>query len=778
MSIQTKSMQANQKLIIVLILFFLAFISTHAQENLTQTIKGKVVDNQTKQPLLGVNVLLLNSDPKVGTTTDENGNFRLEGISIGRISLAFTYLGYEDFVVSEILVGSAKEIDLAINLVEAFGQLDEVVITSKKDPRNPNNTIATVSARSFSVEETKRFPASISDPGRMALSFAGVTNSDDETNEIIIRGNAPNQLLWRIEGLEVPEPNHFSEEGYSPGAISMLNNNMLGRSDFFTGAFPANYGNALSGVFDINLRNGNADKQEYAFQFGVLGADLTAEGPFNKNSKSSYLINYRYSTLSLLNNIIEISEDGIPTYQDVSFKINIPLSKKTNLSIWGIGGISEDNKDEVEEDGFLENETFESKTYMSGLTLSHFLNKGEKLDARVSFSGNESDFEFAKKEIQTNENEGDSDFLRNNALRISLEYTKKLSPKTTIKSGATLSSLQYDVTTKELINSNSNTVVAENGNATMFQTFALAKHRFTKEFSTSFGLHATSFSVNKIFVIEPRLGFEYKAHPKHTLSAGFGIHSRRMPLNQYFVKVGNNTPNTNLDLMKATHYVLGYDWRLIKKGHLKLEIYYQNLTDLAVVKNPLITDSYVNGLFLNNQLSDSGKGRNYGLEITFEKFFANQYYFLTTTSIYDSQYKASDNNWYNSNYNYNYVFNLVGGKEFTIKKKNILGLNGKIIHNGGKRGTPLDANIFNQTGETIINQSLRNEIQFDSYVRLDISASYRVNRPKVSHIFSLDIQNTTNQDNVDGQFFNQKTGELLTSTQLGIVPFVNYKIEF
>ncbi len=765
--------------IISFLLCFMVVLTSQAQDNLTQTIKGTVVDSQTKQPLLGVNILVLDSEPAIGTITDENGLFRLENIPVGRASLAITYLGYEDYIVSEILVGSAKEVDLTISLIEAIGKLDEVVLVLKKDPRKPNNSLATVSARSFSLEETKRFPASISDPGRMALSFAGVSNSDDETNEIVIRGNAPNQLLWKIEGVEVPEPNHFSEEGYSPGAISLISTNILGKSDFLTGAFPSEYGNATSGVFDINLRNGNADKKEYAFQFGVLGADFSAEGPFSKNYRGSYLINYRYSTLSLLNQIIEVSDSGIPTYQDVSFKVNLPINDRTKLSIWGIGGISDENIEEefIEELGLTQNGIFKSKTYMSGLTFTHFLQKGGKITARASYSGNESDFVFTESNTQTNQNIEDSDFLQNASFRFNLEYLKKFNAKTTLKSGVIYSALNFDVSTEAVRNETRATIVSEKGNSTLIQGFTQLKHRFTNKFSSSLGVHATSFSINDDFVIEPRIGFEYKISTKHLLSAGIGMHSRRMPLNQYFIRTTDDdlnqlTPNKNIDLMRATHYILGYDWQLFKKGHLKIEAYYQVLSRVAVVRNPQITDSFLNGGFINAEFIDSGSARNYGVELTLEKFFSDQYYFLSTLSVYDSKYQAADSNWYNSAFNYNYIFNMVGGKEFTVNRKNVLGINGRFILNGGKRGTP-----YSETGDIEIDQTLRNTLQFSEYLRLDMSVSYRVNRPKVSHVFSLDIQNVSNRENVDQQFLTEE-GSLQTTTQLGIIPFINYKIEF
>lgn len=771
-----KSLRKNV-LTVLLTVFVFSFM---VAQTLTQTVKGKVLDAETGAPLLGANVIVLNIDPAKGAITDEDGYFRLEDIPVGRASFQFTYLGYEDFVVSEILIGSAKEVELIVNLTEALNQLDEVVLVAPTDNINPNNKLATVSARSFSVEETKRFPASVSDPGRMALSFAGVTNSDDTSNEIIIRGNAPNQLLWRIEGIEVPEPNHFSEEGYSPGNVSLISSNMLGKSDFFTGAFPATYGNALSGVFDINLRNGNNEKGEYAFQFGVLGTDLTAEGPFSKKYKGSYLINYRYSTIALLNQIVDVTPGATPTYQDVSIKLNLPLGEKTNLSIWGIGGISDEDEAPYIEDDFRSEQIFKSKTYMSGLTLSHFLKNNDKLEARISYSGNASDYVEEGTEISTGDTFGDSDILRNSALRVSLDYTKKINAKTTINTGVIGSLLKYNVLTDETINGLTRDVVREDGNGSMGQAYVQAKYRFNTDLSTTFGLHGTYFSVNEDFVIEPRLGLEWKVSQNHTLSAGVGIHSRRMPLNQYFIRIGNNTPNSNLDLMQATHYIIGHDWRVIKNGHIKVELYYQDLNKVAIINDPNLTGSYLNGRFLEEALTDSGKGKNYGLEVTFEKFFSRQYYFLATASLYDTQYRAADGNWYDSAYNYSYTFNLVGGKEFTVGKKrnNTIGVNAKTLLNGGKRATPINQVVFNQTGDIVLDQSLRNTIELDAYFRVDASIYYRLNRPKAAHRISLDLQNATNRENVDDAFYNETTGLLETSFQLSLIPFLNYRLEF
>lgn len=210
-----------------------------------------------------------------------------------------------------------------------------------------------------------------------------------------------------------------------------------------------------------------------------------------------------------------------------------------------------------------------------------------------------------------------------------------------------------------------------------------------------------------------------------------------------------------------------------------MEAYYQDLNKVAVVRNPDFTASYVNGQFIPAEFSDSGEGRNYGVELTFEKFFSRQYYFLATASLYDTKYRAADGNWYDSAYNYNYTFNIVGGKEFTVGKKqnNTIGVNAKTLLNGGKRATPIDQEVFDQSGEIRLNQKLRNTIELDSYFRLDASIYYLLNRPKAAHRISLDIQNVTNRLNVDTIFYDNM-GQIGTNFQLELIPFINYRIEF
>ena len=321
---QRKSLQ---RICVFLLLWSWLPLATTAQ-TLTQTVRGKIIDQEAQSPLLGANVVVLGTDPLLGSSTEADGSFRIERVPVGRHTLKISCIGYEDAQIPELIVGSGKEVVLTIRLTESLTQMEEIVVTAESEKGKPNNELAFISARSFTVEETKRYAASINDPARMALSFAGVASTDDGSNNIVIRGNSPRGVLWRLEGIEVPNPNHFGEEGASGGGVSMLSVNTLDNSDFYTGAFPAEYGNAASGVFDIKLRKGNSEQKEYALQAGLLGVDFAAEGPFSQNAKASYLVNYRYSTLGILGALgIEVVGDAIPNFQDLTFKVHVPTQR-------------------------------------------------------------------------------------------------------------------------------------------------------------------------------------------------------------------------------------------------------------------------------------------------------------------------------------------------------------------------------------------------------------------------------------------------------------------
>jgi hypothetical protein len=374
------------------------------------TIQGKVADKVTKSPLAGVNIILLNTEPVRGAASDINGDFIIENIPVGRYDIKVMYIGYETLIFPEILIGSGKEAVLNIELIESPVESEEVVISSTIVKEKPLNDMVLVSGRSFSVEESRRYAGGMDDPARLASSFAGVTTGLTEDNGIVVRGNAPKGILWMLEGIEIPNPNHFfGMESFGGGGISALSSMMLDNSDFLTGAFPAEYSNALSGVFDLKLKTGNTKQHEHTFQVGVMGIDLASEGPLSSDNNSSYAFNYRYSTLGLVRHIM--SEDiNLPVYQDLSFKLNYLTQNAGTFSFWGIGFI--DNITEEADDDtttwkyYDDREESEKKLNMGVIGLNHKIVLGKNSYLNTTIAATTSMVDLNEWEIDSYKNKG------------------------------------------------------------------------------------------------------------------------------------------------------------------------------------------------------------------------------------------------------------------------------------------------------------------------------------------------------------------------------------
>ena len=311
-------MQGILKNFLLIVMLFLCYLPAMAQQQV-QILRGIVTDQQSKKGIRNVTVSIPGTS--LSTVADSTGTFIIEKVPLGRISVLITHLGYEPRELQKVVMEAGKETVLEIELLESLTtEMDEVVIVTKR--KITSTQMATVSASEFNAEDTRRFAGSRNDVARMASNFAGVNSVNDGRNDIIIRGNSPLGLLWRLEGVDIPNPNHFGSLGLTGGPVGMLNNNLIGQSAFYTGAFPAQFGNATSGVFDVYLRKGNASKREFTAQVGFNGLELGAEGPFSKKSKASYLVNYRYSIPGLIKSLgVDVGTGAaVPSYQDISLK--------------------------------------------------------------------------------------------------------------------------------------------------------------------------------------------------------------------------------------------------------------------------------------------------------------------------------------------------------------------------------------------------------------------------------------------------------------------------
>lgn len=768
---------------------------------LFQTVRGRVVDEVSNQPIPGANVIIPGSNPLIGASTDPDGYFRIERVPVGRHNFQVTFLGYLPKVLSSLSVDAGKEVVLNILLSESVTELETVVVTAELDKARPINEMALISAQSFSVEETSRYAGSFNDPARMATSYAGVVGSQDDTeNSIIVRGNSPRGLLWRLEGLEIPNPNHFASDGSSNGAISMLNSNVMTNSDFLTGAFPAEYGNAFSGVFDMKMRNGNNEKREYAIQAGLLGLDASLEGPFKRKegknlANASYLINYRYSTITMLEALgLDIAGEGgqVPAFQDLAFKFNIPTAKAGTFSLYGLGGVS-DSEDDYTLD--QNDQTFnldEREEYKMGLAgLNHVINIGQNSFLETGLSYSRYDYEYLFENLFEDEVfVEDTENYSNTNVRMSTTLNTKFSARHATKFGVIYTLNRYNLNSRGFFNNREPSYASnEKGDFGMYQAFVSHKYRLSNDLTITAGFHYLRMDLAGQDSFEPRFGLRWQFKSNQAFSFGFGMHSRKEETSLYFTEVLNETnptgrTNRNLDLAKARHFVVGYDNRLGKNLNLKIEAYYQDLYNIPIAA--LAESDYSslnqNDAFQRFDLINEGTGENYGIELTLEKFLSQGYFFLLTGTLYESNYKTLTGVKYNTRYNGRYNFNMVGGREIQLgsaSKKKTLNIGMEAVFGGGARVREIDLASSIAEGRTMFTANTPFARQLKDYMRLDFQVALKTNKKGITHELKLDVQNLTSRSNLIGERYSATTGQIEQSSFTGeVIPVLSYKITF
>ncbi len=791
------------KSLISITVFLLLFASLTGQA-LTQTIRGTLIDKDSQVPLIGANVYVEKTIPLMGATTDENGVFEIINVPIGRQTIVATYLGYEPVVMPDLMIISGKELVVTIELTESLIEMKEIVIKADADKSRPLNEMALVSARMFSVEETSRYAGSMYDPARMALNFAGVSVSGGSTdlfNEIIVRGNSPRGVLWRLEGIEIPNPNHFGALGNTGGGISMLSSSTLSTSDFYTGAFPAEFGNAVSGAFDLNLRKGNSEQSEYALMVGALGVEAALEGPIGKAEGASYLFNFRYSTLSMLEAIgVNPAGDALPAYGDISFNVVVPTKSLGQFSLFGLGGKNrsyfDPEPDSTKWEGEFEDFGFNERQTTGTIGFAHKLLLSDQSYLRTVVSASREEFTgdgySLDAENQYTHIREYTDRFDNNTYRINSVYTHKKNAHQTFKIGGTLSYQQfrffaehYDEDTDQY-----KVYLQNHGDAQQLQLFTQWKHRLSETLIATSGVHFNYFALNDTWSVEPRFALKKSIRGNQSLDFAIGLHSKPEHPSFYFAETSSSSdqreePNKNLRYTKSAHVVLGYEYQFNKQFRARAEAYYQYLYDVPVSADPLSTESILNVIDIWDILEgepavNKGRGKNVGIDLTIEKNFNRDYYFLATASVFDSRYRALNKQWYNTRFNSNYQVNVIGGKEWKTGKKDnrIFGVNAKALLNGGNRITPIDLEQSRIEGRAKYLEDLPYSEIAGTYYRFDFMASYKINRSRVTHTIMIDVQNVTNRLNIHSTYYDEDLGELDHYYQTGLLPVFNYRLEF
>lgn len=764
-----------------------------AQDNKpVQTIRGIAIDYASGTPIPYATVQLLDL-PQMGTTTDNDGKFVIKNVPVGRYDLQASFLGYEPTIFREIMLTSAKEVSLEVQMKENTRLLEEVVVRPRINKEEPMNKMALSGARMLSVEEASRFAGGMDDPARLVSSFAGVTSAVG-SNGISVHGNAPSLLQWRLEDVEIPNPNHFADvASLGGGVLSSLSSNVLGNSDFYTSAFPAEFNNAVSGIFDMKMRNGNSQKFQHTLQAGVLGLDAASEGPLSRKHNASYLFNYRYSTTGLMNKVSPAGDlEQEMDYQDLNFKLNFPTQKAGIFSVWGTALIDKikpeiktpDEWDYMED---AKDSRMKQTSAAAGLSHRYFFDNGGLLKTSLATTYSKTD---VWESIYDN-NMDSAPFLdfqsRYTNLVLTSSFNKKYSSRHTNKTGFTWTNMHYDMDfdLAPLYTEPMQRISEGKGTTNLLSAYSSSLFTFNDKLSATLGVNGQLLTLNNTWTIEPRASVKWQATSKSSFGLGYGLHSRMEKLDVYFVKTqatGDKQVNKDLDFTKTHHLSLSYNYRISDDMNLRVEPYFQYLYDVPVMADSSYSVLNRNTFYVEDALVNKGNGRNYGIDVTFEKYMTKGFYYMITASVFDSKYKGGDGVWHNTKFNRNYVLNGLIGKEWMIgrDKRDVLSVNLKLTYQGGDRYSPVDeqATLAHPDKETQYDETRAYSLQLSPMFLANYTLSYRMNRNKVSHEFAVKGMNATRYKEYFGHEYNLKTGVIEPRRLKNSIFNITYRLDF
>ena len=797
----------------------------------TSSISGYVRDAEAQFPLPGATLQLLTADSSL-TSSDANGHFVFDEVPVGRHVLRVTFMGYEARVLDGLVLNSGRPLVLNIDLQEGVVAMEAAEVTAG-GAGEVMNEMATVSARAFTVEETDRYAGSRGDPARMASNFAGVQGADDSRNDIVVRGNSPNGVLWRVEGVDLPNPNHFSVPGTGGGPVAIVNNKTLANSDFFTAAFPAEFGNSTAAVFDLKLRNGNQDAWHGSGQLGFLGTEVLAEGPLNKDQRSSLLVNYRYSTAVIFSALgIDIGTSAVPKYQDGSFRLFFPTKAGGSLAVWGLGGTSSvdiliSDQTRPERNIYGDNDRdqyFETGMGILGLTATRPLNERTYVKQTLALSRDRQDsyHEFVNRDLvavggdTVYANVSTEPFMRYRFVKDRLSYAihgnHKLSP------AAGTATLRFGVNADLMAWQFRDSIRGFDGDSlgdwfrrwdadmagVLVQPFIQLKRRPSEAWTWTAGLHAMVDSRSQSGVlVEPRIGGQWVSRGGAVWSAGSGLHSQTQSPYLYATSSGMAAdgtlimPNQRLGLTRSWHNVIGLTERIGELWTVKTEAYFQYLFDIPVADlgsawgrdNTSFSAINAGGGFSRlfpDTLVNEGTGRNYGVELTVARAFRDGWFCLLTASVFDAKYKGADAVLRNTDFNGRYAWNALASKEWNLGTawKLVTGVKATMV--GGRWYGPVDEEASTLQRELIFDDAGRNTLQFDDYFRLDLKTNLTWNRPETTHELGIDFVNILNTQNIlkltyapdENAATDPEYSPIREEYQLGFLPIFFYRIDF
>jgi len=726
-------------------------------------LEDYIFDQHTSSPISVAEINILYSDEQI-VTSNASGYFILENIDKAVIDLVISKAGYYTEIVEQIDLINSNNIQLRIALMPNFVELENVVVKAKRIPININKTVV-------GVQELNKASGAFDDPSRVLQELPSARGTNDQANHISIRGNSPNATKWYLEDLEIINPNHLNNAGIdsdlistSGGGVLLLSGQVLDNTTFYNSAFPVTYSNSIGGIVNLDLNQGSEQKYNHRFKIGLIGIDIGSKGPIVKSSgKSNYLVNYRYSTLGLLSKMgIDLGDEAI-NFQDFVFNIEQSLSNKFNLKVYGFWGKSSNVFDndsianESTEEKFLYDIVFNSQSVNSGVQLNYNPTGNDLFYAKINY-GNQQN-----KRNKTLKTTGfsNADQLNQQKLSTRLGWHRKFA-KGVFKSSLVFINNKDDVS--YLVD-----VPPLNYNYTSFANNI--DLQFNSKISANAGLNLIYYNHYKEFLVEPRVRINFQLTNNLLTSLQYGKHS------QYpYFRIVNAVTSEKLKTEKAHHYNLNIQYNL-NRIRLLTSLYYQQVYDVAIDDGFFSAVNQFSDL-VDNNLKSSGKARNYGFEWQAVYKGNNNFGLHLLGSISKSTFNNIKDEWFDSRFDQG--FSLVGliSKDFLFSENRVLGFNAKATYAGGLKYTPIDLATSLNSLEIVYNSNEIFGAQYPDFFRADLKLYFQKKKKKRNTEWSIDIQNVTKATNLAYIYLDENQQQLVKKNQLGLVPILNYKIDF
>ena len=791
------------KTVKIFILVALIPISVFAQK---ASLTGKVVDAVSNEPLPFVNIVV--SGTSIGTTTDLDGNFTLRGLTPGFIRLEASFIGYKQAISAEIEVSNANANSIEIRMEEQKEQIEEVVVKAspfRKTEESP------VSLRTIGIGEIEKSPGANRDISKVIQSFPGVQSTPAFRNDIIIRGGGPSESRFYLDGVEVPFINHFATQGASGGPVGIINADFIREVNYYSGAFPANRGNTLSGVLEFNQIDGNPDKTNFQFTLGASEIAGTVDGPIGE--KTTYVISARRSYLKFLFNILELP--FLPTFNDIQFKVKSRIDKKNELTFVGLGSkdlfdlnLGIENPDESQQYILSQIPVNEQWSYTLGGVYKHFekhsfqtlvVSRSHFNNSAIKYLDNDDSSE-ANKTLDYSSEEMEN--------KIRFENTSRYGDYK-FNAGANVDFVTYTNTSQlqkfynnEIVNIDYNTKL----NLVKWGFFGqISKNVFNERLSLSLGLRtdANNYSseMNNMFKqFSPRFSASYNLTNEWSLNFNTGRYYQLPAYTSLGYKENDRLINkqNKLQYISVDHLIGGFEYRPSSTVLFSLEGFWKNYRNYPYSINDSISLANKGadfGVVGDEAVLSTSKGHAYGAEfqtrINAKKGNLNLSYTLVRSEFDDSR-----GNFLPSSWDSKHLVALTGTREL----KNNWRVGGRWRFVGGLPYTPWDlekssyVEIWNLSGGPSLDYSKLNSMRFSAFHQLDVRVDKSFYLNKITAKFYIDIQNLYNfqaeqadivirQQDANGNYITTDNGtkyvlETLPNTTGTVLPTIGIILVF